>query len=115
MHDDRVGRLARVLGPGQRTALDPILRVRQRVLIGELGQPQRLHADTETRAVHHHEHGLEALVRLTDHPPLGGIKVQHGRGVAVDTHLVFQGATFHAIAFTRVAVCIGNKLRHDEQ
>ena len=64
MHDDRVGGLVRALRAGERAALQAVLGVGGGVLVGDLGLRQPLHADAEPRLVHHHEHRVEAAVRL---------------------------------------------------
>ena len=68
VHEDRVGWLVRVLQAGQRAHLDAVLGVSQCILVGDLGQAQRLHADADARGVHHHEHRSEALVGLSNQP-----------------------------------------------
>ena len=63
----------------QRAHLDALLRVGHRVLVGDLGQAQALHADAQARPVHHHEHRLQALVRLADQPAVGAVEDRSGR------------------------------------
>jgi len=50
--------------PATLAALHPLLGVRERLLVGSLGDRQALHADREAREVHHDEHVLEAVVLL---------------------------------------------------
>ena len=58
--DDRIGRLVRVRGAGERPALQALARIGDRRLIGGFGEAQPLQADRQTRHVHHGEHGAQA-------------------------------------------------------
>ena len=100
---------------GQRAHLQAFLRVDERVLIRDFRQPQPLHADAQTRGVHHHEHRVQAFVRFADEPALRAVQIDHASGVAVDAHLVFDGTALHAVALAGAPVVIRNELRHDEQ
>ena len=60
--------LSGFFGAGERAALQALLGVGRGVLVGDLGLAEPLHADAEARLVHHHEHGVEAAVRLADEP-----------------------------------------------
>ena len=113
--DDRIGRTVRRLDARQRAHLDPVLGIRDRVLVGHLGQPQRLHADAEAGRVHHHEHGGQALVRLTHQRADRAVEVDLGGGVAVDAHLVLEAAAIDRVAGTERAVGVDQELRHHEQ
>ncbi len=115
MHDDRISGFFRRLRAGQRTHLQTLFRVRQRVLVSDFGQTQALHADAQTCGVHHHEHGVQALVRLADQPALRVIQIDHAGGVAVNAHLVFDGAALHAVTLTGFARCVRHELRHDKE
>src|SRR3546814_6150310 len=67
MHDDRVGGF---VGPHRAAGsahLQAIAGVVERLLVGHFGQTERLHADTQTRRVHHHENRIEATVRSEEH------------------------------------------------
>ena len=77
MDDDRVGGLVRSLRARQRAALQPLLRIGPRVLIGDLGEAESLNADAEPRAVHHREHRGKAAMRLADQPALGAVEGHH--------------------------------------
>ena len=90
--DDRIGRLVGQLRAGQRTRLQALAGVTQRILVGALRQAQALHANAEPRGIHHHEHRLQALVRLADQVAFGTIEIHHAGGGAVDAHLVFDRA-----------------------
>ena len=49
--------------------------------------------DADARLVHHHEHGVEAAIRLLTHQPARGVVViHHAGGIAVDAHLVLEGS-----------------------
>ncbi|ABA48670.1 hypothetical protein BURPS1710b_0856 [Burkholderia pseudomallei 1710b] len=115
VNDDRVGRLVRRLRPRQRAHLQALLRVRERVLVSDFGEAEPLHADAEARGVHHHEHRVQALVRLADQPALRVVEIHHAGRVAVDAHLVLDRAALHAVALARLTRCVGHELRHDEQ
>ena len=90
MHDDRVGGLVLELGAGQSAAGEALLGVGGGVLVGDLGQRQPLHADAEPRFIHHHEHRVQAAVRLADQPAGRAIEIHHAGGIAVDAHLLFD-------------------------
>ncbi len=99
--DDRVGLLVRRLGTGQRAALDALPGVGDGVLVGDLADRQALQADAEARLVHHHEHGLQAAILLADEEALRLVVVHDAGGVAVDAHLLLDGAAGDAVALAR--------------
>ena len=101
--------------PGQRAALQPVLAVGHRVLVGDLGLAVALHAHRESGGVHHDEHGPEALVRLADQIPDRAVVVHHAGGVAVDAHLLLDGATAHRVAVAETGVGVDQELGHNEQ
>ena len=103
MHDDRIGRLVRRFRPGQRAALQAVLGVGGRVLVGDFGLRQPLHRDAEPRLVHHHEHALHALVFLADQPAGGAVVIHHAGRIAVDAHLVFDRAAGDAVGARRAS------------
>jgi hypothetical protein len=76
---------------------------------------QALPANTEARHVHHDEHGLQALHFLADEIAGGTVIVHHAGRVRVDAHLVFDGSARQAVAGTKAAVFVQQKLRHDEE
>ena len=118
MHDDRIGRLLRVRRSGQGAALNAVLRIHRRVLVGNLGQSQSLDPDAETRAVHHHEHRIEPLVGLADQPAGGAVEDHLAGGVAVDAHLVLDATAVQPVTRADrgvLAASGGHELRHDEQ
>ena len=84
--------LSGAFGAGERAALQAVLRVGGRVLVGDLGLGEALDADREPRLVHHHEHGVEAAIRLADEPARRAVIVHDAGRVAVDAHLVLDRA-----------------------
>ncbi len=115
MHDDRVGRFVRRLDAGEAAHLQALLGVDQRVLVGDFGLAQPLHAHAETRGVHHHEHRIQAFVRLPHEPGGGRIHVHLAGRVAMYAHLFFDRAAGDGVARAHAAVGRGNELGHDEQ
>ena len=79
------------------------LRIGRRVLIGDLGQREPLHADAEPRLVHHREHGADATVLLADQPAGRAVVVHHAGGVAVDAHLLLDRAAGDGVARARAS------------
>src|SRR3546814_1266234 len=77
MYEQRIGLFLWILRPGQRAALPAILRILDRVLIGDVGLAEPLDADAKARGVHHHEHRGEAFILLADHPALGAVIIHH--------------------------------------
>ncbi len=118
MHDDRVGRPFGLSAPRQAATLHPVLGVGGRILIGRLGQAQALHAHREARTVHHHEHRIQAPVRLPDQPA-GGCLEHHLAGrVGVNAHLVLDAPAIHAVARAdagRGTFAFGKVLGYQEQ
>ena len=104
VHDDRIGRLIGRLCAGERTALQPVLGVNQRVLAGNLRDAEPLHADAQPGRVHHREHGPHALVRLADEPARGAVEIHDAGGRSLDAHLVLDRPAGHGIALARLAI-----------
>ena len=105
-------------GTRERAALDAVIRVGHRVLVGDLGDAEALHADAQARAVHHHEHRVEPLVRLADHPAGRTVQDHLARGVAVDAHLVLKATADDAVARADLRVlarALRDELRRDEE
>ena len=98
MHDDRIGFFFRVFRTGQRTHLQTLFGVSAGILVGNFGQTEALHTHAQTRCVHHYEHGLQTFVRFTHQPAGRAVEVDHGSGVRVNAHFVFQRAARHWIA-----------------
>jgi hypothetical protein len=76
---------------------------------------QTLDRDAEAGLVHHHEHGVEAPVRLADDPAPRAVVVHHAGGVAVDAHLVLDRAAGDAVALADRAVRVHMVARHHEE
>ena len=108
--DDRVGGFFRGFRAGQRAHLQAIVGVLDRALEARLAQTQALHAGAQSRVVHHGEHAVQALVRLTDQEALGLVEVQHARGRGLDAHFVFDRAAGNAVALARFALALGRNL-----
>src|SRR5680860_506479 len=75
MDNQRIGRLLRILGACERTALRPGLRVLQTVLIGNLRQTQALHTYSQPGLIHHGKHVPHAPMLLSHQVTHGSIKL----------------------------------------
>jgi hypothetical protein len=64
----------------------------------------------QPRGIHHHEHRVEALARLTDDPGLRLVKAHHAGRAAVQAHLLFDAVAYHL-----AALAVRIKLGHEEQ
>ena len=95
-----------VLRTRQRAALDAVLGVEHGALVGGLRRAQALHADGQPLAVHHGEHGAQALVRLADQPAGRLVEAHLAGGGGLDAHLVLDGGADHAVARARAAVLV---------
>ena len=115
MNEQRIGRLVGRLGSSQRAALQALLGVGGGVLIGDLGQREPLHADTEPRFVHHHEHCVQAAIRLADEPASRVVIIHDAGRVAVDAHLLFDGAARDTVACAHRAVFGRQEFGDDEE
>ena len=115
MDQDRIGRLFRELRAAQRARLQTLARIGQGVLVGALGQADALQAHAQARRVHHGEHCLQALVRLTDQIAFRRIEVHHAGDRALDAHLVLDGTAAQAVALALVAIAVHLEFRGDEQ
>ena len=78
--------------------------IAQRVLVGAFRQAEALHAHAEAGRVHHHEHRLQAFVRLAQQIAFGTIEIHHAGGGTMNAHLVFDRATAHGIARAHAAI-----------
>ena len=98
--------------------LDAFLRVLDRVLVRAVGDREALHADGEARGVHHHEHVLQAAVRLADEVADRAFAVlavvERARRVRVDAELVLDPRALHVVALAQRAVGVHQHLGHDE-
>src|SRR5262245_28045038 len=110
MDDDRIGSLVGKSGARQRSALQSILRIGCRVLIGDLGKREPLHADAESRTVHHREHCVDAAILLADQPTDCPVVVHHAGGIAMDPHLLFGRAAGNAVRRPSEPSAAGNIL-----
>ncbi len=115
MHDDRIGGLVGRLHARDRAALQAVLGVLRGVLIGDLGEREALNADAEPGLVHHHEHRVQAAVRLAHEPAGRLVVVDDAGGVAVNAHLLFDRAAGDAVGTADAAVGIDFQLRRHEQ
>ena len=80
------------------------------LLPGGFQQANALQAHVQAGSVHHHEHGVQALVRLAHQPAGGVVKAHHAGGAAVQAHLFFDALADHGV----VASILKN-LGHQEQ
>ncbi len=115
MHDQRIGLLFRRLDARERAALDALARIVGGVLVGDFGDGETLQAHAEAGFVHHHEHGVEALVLRADEIAGRAVIVHDAGRVAVNAHLVLDGAAGDGIALARRAVVLQHEFRHDEE
>ena len=93
MHDDRHFRAATHT---HFVALNTLFGVISRPLIGAFAHRHTLHADTETRHVHHDEHVLKTMVLLADqipHRPALVAKGHYRRRAGMNPHFVFNRRT----------------------
>ena len=111
MPDDRHGLAAGY----QVAALQALPGEGERALERPLGDRHALQADGEARRVHHDEHVFKAAVLLADQVA-DRLVVHHYRGRAgVDAELVLDRGAPGAVAPARLAVGVGDELRHDEK
>jgi len=89
MNQDGICGLRRCFDTRQTAHLDAVFGIRQGILIGNLGQTQRLVTYTQTRAVHHHKHGGQTFVGQAHHVAYSAIEHHLASGIAMDAHLVF--------------------------
>ena len=98
MHDQRISRTIWVFNACYIAPLQAIFGIGDRVLIGDFSLRIPLQADTQTRFVHHGEHGAHALVFVTQQKPCCAIIVHHTGRVAVDAHFFFDLANGDRVA-----------------
>ena len=115
MHDDRVGLLVRLLRAGERAALNTLAGIIGGILIGDFRDRQALQADAKAGFVHHHEHGVEALVLRADEIARRLVVVHDAGRVAVNAHLVLDRAAGDGVAASERAIGLDHELRYDEQ
>ena len=115
VHDDRIGGLLGRLHARDRAPLQAVLGVLRGVLIGDLGEREALDADAEARLVHHHEHRVQAAVRLADEPAGRLVVIDDAGRVAVNAHLLFDRAAGDPVRAADAAIGIDFQLRRHEQ
>ena len=92
------------------TALLAVLGIGQRLLESALGNADALHADIQTRRIHHREHAAHAGI-LTADQPAGRAGIFHGAGRrAVNAQLVLDPDGTQI-----VARAVRQDFRHDEE
>jgi hypothetical protein len=77
MHEDGVHPIA-LLADG--AALAALLRERQRLLVGAVGNPDAFEADAEPGLVHHREHAQHAAIFLADQVSDRAAVIAHRHG-----------------------------------
>jgi hypothetical protein len=97
------------------SALAPVLRVGDGVLVGDLPLGEALQADAEAGGVHHDEHRGETLLRLADQIAGRAVVIQKAGRVAVDSHLLLDRAALDAVALAQGAVLVHQELGNDEE
>ena len=115
VHEQGVGFLLQILQTGQRAALTAILRIMHGILVSDFGNAKALLANTQTRDVHHDEHGGEALIFFTDKITCRAVIIHDAGRIAVNAHLMFDRTTGQCVPRAKRAVIIHQKLGHDEQ
>ena len=112
MLDDR--RLHARLGV-EPPALEALVRVLQRVLVGAVADGEALQTDREAGVVHHREHVRHAPVLLTDEVAGGLVVVEDARGAGLDAELVLDRLADHAVLLVgEIAVVVEEELGDDE-
>ena len=104
-----------IFWPRQGAALQALLGIGGGILIGDLGDRQALDRDPETRLVHHHEHGVQAPIRLADEPALGAIIIHHASGIGMNAHFVLDRAAGHFVGSAERTIRFDQDLGHDKQ
>ena len=67
----------------------------------QLQQADAHQAHVQAGGVHHHEHGVQALVRFAHQPAGGVVKAHHAGGAAVQAHLFFDAPQTTALRVPR--------------
>ena len=107
MHDDRIGCELRGFRALEAAHLQAIAGVADRVLAGDFGETHTLHANAKARRVHHDEHRGQAVVGLADQGADRAVKVHDAGRVAMDSHLVLDGAACHCVACAGLSLGVG--------
>ncbi len=87
--DQRIRHLLGLLLARQRTHGAAFLRIGQSTLERQLGMGHALDGGADAGRVHEGEHSFQALVGCANQGTDGAVKVQHGRRIGGDAHLVF--------------------------
>ena len=90
VHDQRVGGAVGVFCARDGAALQAVFGIGQRVLIGDIGLGQALHADAKARFVHHGEHCAHAFMGLAQQIAGGAVVIHDAGGIAMDAHFMFD-------------------------
>ncbi len=98
MHDDRVGRPVGCLRPGERAPLPAVAGVGRRVLVGDLGKASPWMPTPSRASFIIVNMARRPLSRLADEPAGRAVVVHDAGGVAVDAHLLLDGAAGDAVA-----------------
>src|SRR6266849_10219438 len=99
-------------------ALAALLRKRQRLLIGAVGDPDALEPDTEPGLVHHREHALHAAVFLADQVTDRAALVAHRHGAGwrgMHAELVLDAAGVDVVARAERAIGVDQEFWNQEQ
>src|SRR5690554_11179 len=115
VNNDRISDTVRVLRTAQGAHGQTILGVGQGTLEAKLSSTQTLDGGADTGSVHEGEHAVQAFVLRPDQPALGAVEVHHTGRVAVDTHLVLQGATGYRVTLAGRAIFVRQLLGNDKQ
>src|SRR5438270_920292 len=104
--------------PTRSPALDPILGVVARRLIGALGNPQTLQPDLLAGLVHHREHVRQSLVllphQIADRALLLA-KAHHASRTGVNAELVLDRHALDIVALRRRAIRADKEFGHQKQ
>ena len=99
-------------------ALPALAGVSERLLIGALANRHPLRPDSQSRGVHHHEHGGEAAILLAHQPGLRAlvVAIDHdaSRG-AVDAELVFDSGAAQVVSLAERSIGVDEEFRREEQ
>ena len=74
-----------------------------------------MHADTQTRLIHHGEHGAHAFVLIAQQIPCRVVIVHDASRVAVDAHFIFDATNGCPVALAQRTIVIDHNLWNDEQ
>lgn len=95
-----------ILFPDQ-AALDTLLGVVARLLIGALGDPKTLQANLLAGLIHHRKHMRQTLISLANQITDGSLiltKIHRTRGTRVNAQFVFDRSAAHVVQFAERSV-----------